>query len=154
MERSKKPDRTKEAEIMRFPMKPKDATDPKSVFMTKEEMIDHLKLSGVNFSRTLLAQLKVPPYVYRGKYEEMEFFDTSSLQPFPYKEVYSPSVCYDKKENAPEWLDTWYMAIVEEDKQKFLVLFFRPKKVFLKCELDKAEDVVPAVMWSQTIKEQ
>jgi hypothetical protein len=143
----------KSGEIARLPMSHRGPDEPASAFMSKEEMLSLLAARGIIFSQKLIGQMRMPPSVYRGKFEKLEFFDTTSVpQPFPYHESDSPSVCHDRKEPAPKWLGRWYMAIVGEEGKESIVLFHRGKRAFLKVPVAEAEEAIPEMMLVQTIE--
>jgi hypothetical protein len=113
-----------------------------------EELLSMLKKAGFFPSPELRGNLKIQPW-QKGK-GEYEFFDLMSEQPSFYTSLKNPSFCYDKGKNAPDWVKKWYLAVVEEKKTKYIVLVYTPKRVFIKCRLDKAEEIIPAVMQEHT----
>jgi|GEM_PF-4200745 len=114
-----------------------------------DELLSILKKAGFSPSLELRGSLKIQPW-NQGK-GEYEFFDLMSEQPKLYTNMKKPSYCYDKGMNAPDWISKWYLAIVEENKTKYLVLVYTPKRVFVKCELGDAEKIIPAVMQEHTM---
>ncbi len=113
-----------------------------------EELLSMLEKIGFSPSLQLRGNLKIQPW-QKGK-GEYEFFDLMSEQPTLYTNMKKPSYCYDKGMDAPDWIKKWYLAIVEENKTKYLVLVYTPKRVFMKCELGEAEEVIPAIMQEHT----
>ncbi len=143
---------SKSADIARLPITHKEKTDPGHSFLSREELLSFLKGAGFVPTPRLGGQLKIPSYVVRGKYERIEFSDTRSVQPFPYHDSDSPARCADSGSSPPSWVKTWYMAIIDEEGSREIVLFYRPKNVFVKCRLDQAENVIPAEMYRRTIE--
>ena len=139
------------SEVARLPAGFRDRAD-ESNFMSDEELLGYLTRTGYNVSVGLFHDMKTPKFLCRGKFERCEFFDcASSPQPFPFHVSDSPADCLSKNGPPPAWIKEWYLAIIEENGEKFIILIFRPRDMFVKCPLSQAESVIPEEMRSRAM---
>lgn len=136
-----------------IPIRPshKELLERRPAFMKREEMLSILRQGGYAFSGFLIGQMKIPNNVLRGE-GEMEFFGTDiKSRPENPSGEQDPIHCLNNRLPPPPWLGRWYMAIIPEDGRKSIVFFYRPKGVFAKFPIEKADTDLPEAMRSHTV---
>lgn len=119
--------------------------------LTKEEILGILKKKfeerGISFKSDIALKLKIPGIAKRSDNEVCAFFDVNSAEP----KASEPYLAFNAENpKPPEWLREWYLGISKQLDGIFLILFFKPKNIFVRCRLEEADQKIPDIMQAST----
>jgi hypothetical protein len=121
-----KPDAKKSGELVKFPARKQPD------FFSGQDTYDVLGLEKIEIAPELRVLMRLPRLMTRGVNEELEFFDSMSIPPFPFKAEDSPSHCITNGIRIPGWVQQVYFSITKEGRKRVFTYVDRPRGIVLK----------------------
>jgi len=139
---TKKKHSTKKQEpkrVLKFPVRKQPD------FFSGQDTYDVLAREKVKISPELKVLMRLPRLMTRGVHEELEFFDSMSIPPFPFKQEDSPAHCISNGIPIPGWVQTVYFSITEEGRRKVFTYVDRPRGIVLKEPFSDQENIASKI---------
>ncbi|MBU0531878.1 hypothetical protein KKE38_04390 [Candidatus Micrarchaeota archaeon] len=100
-------------------------------FFSGQDTYDVLEREKIKIAPELRVLMRLPRLMTRGVHEELEFFDSFSIPPFPFREDHSPSYCIATGMPIPEWIRQVYFSITKEKRTHVFTYVDIPRRIVL-----------------------
>ncbi len=119
-------------------------------FFSGQDTYDVLEREKVEIAPELKVLMRLPRLMTRGVHEELEFFDSMSIPPFPFREEDSPSHCISNGIPIPSWIQSVYFSITKEGRKRVFTYVDRPRGIVLKEPFSDSDKIASKIYSAMT----